>query len=84
MISYKNFWRTLKKKKISQYRLNVYYGISNSQINRMKNDEHITTATLEKLCDILNCKIEDIITFIPSKSCSKAIHKAVAEKSSYK
>ena len=48
MISYEKFWQTLKYKNISQYKLSVYYGISNSQ-----------------LCKILDCRVEDIITFTP-------------------
>ena len=48
MIIYDNFWKTLKAKNISQYKLAVHYGVSNSQISRIKKGEHITTATLEK------------------------------------
>ena len=66
MISYENFWQTLKYKNISQYKLSVYYGISNSQISRVKKGEHISTSTLEKLCKILDCRVEDIITFTPA------------------
>ena len=79
MISYKNFWKTLKDKNISQYKLSVYYGISNSQINRIKKGEHITTATLEKLCHVLNCKVEDIITYIPDGEVQNPKLEAVAE-----
>ena len=81
MISYDNFWKTLKDKNISQYRLTVYYGISNSQISRIKKGAHITTATLDNLCSILDCRVEDIITFVPSKSISNAQFDAVAEQS---
>ena len=79
MISYDNFWKTLKNKNISQYKLTVHFGISNSQINRMKKGEHITTATLENLCRLLDCNIEDIVTYIPDQSLSGS--EAVAEQS---
>ena len=71
MIIYDNFWKTLKAKNISQYKLAVYYGVSNSQISRIKKGEHTTTATLEKLCQILQCRVEDIITFVPDTPSTK-------------
>lgn len=82
MITYENFWKTLKDRNISQYKLSVHYGVSNSQISRIKKGEHITTATLEKLCQILECRVEDIITFVPETSSSvKQTIEAVAEQS---
>ena len=87
MIIYDNFWKTLKAKNISQYKLAVHYGVSNSQISRIKKGEHITTATLEKLCQILQCRVEDIITFVPDTPSTKnKIMDAVAEQpdSAYK
>ena len=87
MIIYDNFWKTLKDRNISQYKLLVHYGVSNSQISRIKKGEHITTATLEKLCQILQCRVEDIITFVPDTvSTNNQISDAVAEQpdSAYK
>ena len=87
MIIYDNFWKTLKDRNISQYKLLVHYGVSNSQISRIKKGEHITTATLEKLCQILQCRVEDIITFVPDTvSTNNQILDAVAEQpdSAYK
>ena len=72
MISYEKFWETLKAKNISQYKLSVYYGVSNSQISRIKKGEYISTSTLENLCRILDCRVEDIITFVPDKSNDKS------------
>lgn len=81
MISYEKFWQTLKAKNISQYRLSVYYGVSNSQISRIKKGQHISTSTIENLCRILDCRVEDIITYIPDKTAAKytPILDAVAE-----
>ena len=87
MIIYDNFWKTLKDRNISQYKLLVHYGVSNSQISRIKKGAHITTATLEKLCQILQCRDEDIITFVPDTvSTNNQILDAVAEQpdSAYK
>ena len=86
MISFEKFWQTLKDRNISQYKLTFHYGISNSQISRIKKGEHITTATLDTLCSILHCRVEDIITYIPNETNYIDESEAVAEQpdSAYK
>ena len=67
MISYERFWKTLKEKGFTQYRLINDYDISSSLMHRFKNNQHVSTQTLEILCGILECKIEDIIEYVPDK-----------------
>lgn len=69
MIVYDRLWDTMKTKGISQYRLIHYYNFSAGQINRLKNNHYVSTHTLDMLCTILNCNIEDIMEyrFDPSK-----------------
>lgn len=57
----------MKEKNISSYRLINYYQISRSMLDRLKHDKPITTTTLNSLCEILDCRVEDIITYIPDK-----------------
>lgn len=63
MISYEPFYKTLKEKNISTYKLITQYGISRSLIDRLKLNKPISTVTLNDLCTILDCKVEDIILF---------------------
>ena len=63
MISYKLFYETLYKKDKSEYYLIHFEGISATTLHRMKNGESITTKTIDKLCEILECNVEDIIKF---------------------
>ena len=63
MISFKPFYNTLKEKNISTYKLITQYGISRSLLDRLKHDKPISTVTLNDLCNILHCKVEDIIEF---------------------
>lgn len=63
MIVYDRLWETMKTKGISQYRLIKYYGFSAGQIGRLKKNSYVSTHTLDVLCTILNCPIEDIIEF---------------------
>ena len=64
MIIYDRLWDTMKQKGISQYALYTTHGISKAQIQRLKQNESVTTNTLNTICNILNCKIEDICEFI--------------------
>lgn len=63
MISYEPFYKTLKNKNISTYKLINDYGISRSLLDRLKHNKPISTVTLNDLCNILKCKVEDILLF---------------------
>ncbi|MBE6034938.1 MAG: helix-turn-helix transcriptional regulator [Clostridiales bacterium] len=67
MISYAPFWQTLKDKNISTYILINEYKLSSSTISRLRNNKGISTATINDLCKILNCRVEDIIEYIPEE-----------------
>jgi len=63
MISYKPFWNTLKKKKVSTYALINKYNISSSRLTRMRKGMPITTTSIDDFCRILHCRVEDIIVY---------------------
>ena len=65
MITYDDLWKTMKEKGITQYRLMQYHDFSQCMFRRMKNNLPSSTYTLGRLCSVLNCRIEDIITFVP-------------------
>lgn len=64
MISYEPFYRTLKEKGETTYSLVNRYGISRSLLDRLKHNKPISTVTLNDLCKILDCKVEDILLYI--------------------
>ena len=64
MISYEPLYQTMKEKGFTTYKLINQYGISRSLIDRLKHNKPITTVTLNDLCTILDCKVEDIILYI--------------------
>ena len=68
MITYEKLWDTMKEKQITQYKLINEYHISAGQLSRLRANKHVSTHTLEMLCDILDCKIEDVITFRKASS----------------
>ncbi len=65
MIIFDKLWLTMKQKGISTYTLREECGIDSKTIRRLKANENIETKTLNKLCSVLDCKIEDIVEFIP-------------------
>lgn len=63
MISYKPFYKTLYEKDVTEYELIFKHGLSANTIHRIKHGEAITTKTLDTLCFVLECNVEDIIKY---------------------
>lgn len=61
MISYRPFYETLLKKDITEYHPIFKEGISANTLHRMKKGLPITTKTLDTLCFVLDCEVQDII-----------------------
>ena len=53
----------MKGKGISQYALIKKYGVSPAQITRLKRNESVSTHTIEMFCEILDCRVEDIMEY---------------------
>ena len=64
MISYDPFYKTLKEKGITTYKLVNTYGISRSLLDRLRHNRPISTVTLNDLCRICQCKVEDILEYV--------------------
>ena len=64
MISYAPFWKTLEKKKISQYHLIKTYNFSTGTLDALRKNQSITLNTLHDICTILDCDITDVVEFI--------------------
>jgi len=65
MMSYARLWETMKQKGMTQYALIKRHRVSPSQITRMKRNESVSTHTIEMFCRILDCRVEDIMEYIP-------------------
>lgn len=65
MISYAPLFKTMKEKSITTYALINHYGINPRTIHNIKHGKGISTYTLEKLCNALECTPNDAIEFIP-------------------
>ena len=63
MIVFDKLWDTMKQKGISQYQLIKKYNFSTGQLDRLRKNGNINTYTLNELCKILDCRLEDIAEF---------------------
>lgn len=62
-ITYAKLWETMKQKGITQYRLIKEYHFSTGQLDRLRKNENLSTHTLDELCRILDCRLEDIAEY---------------------
>lgn len=67
MISYEPLWHTMKLRGATTYTLQVKGGISSSTIRRMKAGDSVSTHTLDLLCQLLECTLNDIIEYLPEE-----------------
>ena len=63
MITFEKLWDTMKAKGVSTYQLREKCGIDSKTIRRLRANDNIETKTLDKLCAILSCKLEDIAEY---------------------
>ena len=68
MIAVDKLWTTMDKKGVSTYWLREKCGIDRKTIRRLRANENIETKTLNKLCIVLECKLNDIAEFVPEKN----------------
>ena len=71
MIDYSRFWETLEKSTKNWYTLTSKHKLSHSTLHRLKHNKDVSTRTLNDLCRILNCNIQDIVTYVPSDEDQK-------------
>lgn len=66
-VSYYKLWHLLLDKRMSKSALEKKAGISHYAITKMGKDEDVTTEVLSRICDALECRVDEIIDFIPSQ-----------------
>lgn len=67
MITYAPLWETMKQRRITTYTLIKNYAFSRGTLDSLKHNRNITTATLNDLCSILSCRVEDVLAYIPDE-----------------
>ena len=65
MIVYNKLWNIMAEKGVTTYQLREKCGIDSKTVRRLKSNENMETKTLNKICTVLSCRIEDIMEYIP-------------------
>ena len=65
MIKYDRLWQTMKDRGVTQYDLYTHHNVNRSQIDRLRKNQNVEVNTIDKLCNILDCRVEDIMEHFP-------------------
>lgn len=67
MIDYGPLWATMKRKGVSTYSLITKFSFSKGTLDSLKHNRNVTTATINDLCEILDCDVEDVLRHLPDQ-----------------
>lgn len=67
-VSYKKLFHIMIEKDISNVQLQQYAGISGNVITRMKRNGYVSLESIESICRVLNCKVDDILEFLDNEN----------------
>lgn len=73
MISYEPFYRTLKNRGMSTYKLINQFDVSRSLLDRLKHNKPISTVTINDLCKMLSCEVSDIMIYLPDSKTTVTV-----------
>ncbi|MGYP002470472029 len=65
MIIFDKLWSVMKEKGVSTYQLREKCGIDSKTVRRLRANDNMETKTLNKLCAVLDCRLEDIAEYVP-------------------
>lgn len=66
-VSYKKLFHMLIDRNMTPAELQKEAGYSANISTRMRRDEYVSLESMEKICRVLNCKVDDIVEFIPNE-----------------
>ncbi len=67
MIVFDKLWDVMKQKSVSTYQLREMCGIDSKTVRGLRANDNMETKTLNKLCTILDCRLEDIAEYVPDE-----------------
>ena len=65
----------MKRKGVSTYALIKTYRFSRGTLDSLKHNRNISTATLNDLCAILSCAVEDVMQYLPDENLADETRK---------
>lgn len=70
-ISYNNLWKLLIDKNMTRKDLRKISGVSTASIAKLGRGDNITTSVLVRICEALDCELEDIMQLVPDDEAGK-------------
>jgi hypothetical protein len=67
-ISYKPLWKLLIDREMTKKELQEKTGLGSSTFTKLKNNECVRTDTLVKICEVLGCKLSEIVECVEDKN----------------
>lgn len=67
MIHYAPLWKTMAEQKVTTYTLRFKHGMSHATVQRLQVNMPVSRHTMNKLCAIFNCRLEDVAGYIPDE-----------------
>lgn len=67
-ISYKKLFKLMIDRDIKKKDLREMASIGNSTMTKLANNENVTMEVMAKICNALNCKMDDIVEIIPEEN----------------
>mgnify|MGYP000951946541 CR=1 FL=1 len=72
-VSYKKLFHVMIEKSITNAQLQKQAGFSANIITRLKRNDYISLETIESICKVINCKVDDILEFVPDQNSKKGM-----------
>jgi len=72
-ISYKKLFHMMIEKGISNSQLQKQAGFSANIVTRLKRNEYISLESIESICKVMNCKVDDILEFVPDQNLVEGV-----------
>lgn len=60
-VNYDKLWKLMIDKKINKTQLSEKAGITTNAMAKLGRNESVQVETLVKICNVLNCEIEDVV-----------------------
>jgi len=70
-VSYKKLFHILIDRDMTNTQLQQAAGYSANITTRLKNGTYVSLESLEKICNVLNCTLDEIVEFIPENNVGK-------------
>lgn len=67
MICYRPLWEMMARRNATTYTLRETHKLSHATVQRLQANQSVTTYTLDRLCKIFDCRLQDIAEYIPDE-----------------